>query len=145
MKKKDIERLEQLEFRDTKYCIKCKKIKPLFEFGFSAKDRKFAQSSCLECRKEREKEGRKERRILYDYGISLQTYDKMLEKQGGGCMICGVKIPGGKGRFHVDHDHQTNKIRGLLCCHCNRLLGAAKDNIEILAGAIMYLTESRKQ
>lgn len=144
MKKKDVERLEKLESKDTKYCIGCKKIKPLFEFGFSAKDRKFAQIYCLECRREREKEGRKEKRILQDYGISLKTYDKMLEKQGGGCMICNTKTPEGKGRFHIDHNHLTGKIRGILCCHCNRMLGAAKDDIEILAKAITYLSRSKQ-
>lgn len=143
MTNKDIRRLEQLESKNTKYCITCHKIKPLLEFGFSAKDRKFVQSSCSKCRSEREKEGREEKRIMNTYGISLKSYDKMLKEQGGGCKICGTKIPNCKGRFCVDHDHKTGKIRGLLCTKCNTGLGMFVDNPKILAAAITYLLKTK--
>jgi hypothetical protein len=69
--------------------------------------------------------------MKYKYGITYDEYDLLLEKQGGGCGICGSKIPGGRGRFHIDHDHSccpTEKtcgkcVRGLLCAHCNTKLG----------------------
>lgn len=41
--------------------------------------------------------------------------------------------------LHVDHDHETGLIRGLLCHHCNTLLGHAKDSVDVLEAAIVYL------
>lgn len=75
------------------------------------------------------------------YGITLDQYDNILESQGGVCAICGTDTPGGKGRFHVDHDHKTGKIRGLLCVKCNLTLGGVSDNINILVNAIKYLSK----
>jgi hypothetical protein len=47
-------------------------------------------------------------------------YDELLELQGGVCAICGAK-PGTR-RLHIDHDHKTMELRGLLCHRCNRYL-----------------------
>ena len=47
----------------------------------------------------------------------------MLKGQGGKCGICGTTSPGGAGAFHVDHDHEDNQLRGLLCNRCNTRLG----------------------
>lgn len=140
LSKKQYKELEELESEDTKLCSDCKKIKPLYEFGIHANKRKFAQAICLRCGRQRSKENS----IFRNFGITLEQYDKILEKQSGGCKICGTKTPRGKGRFSVDHDHLTGKIRGLLCNNCNHVLGNAKDNIKILAAAIQYLIDSRK-
>jgi len=81
-------------------------------------------------------------RLKYYYGITLEEYEKMVEKQNGVCKICN-NIPRGRyNSFHIDHCHTTNKIRGLLCDSCNRMLGFAKDNIIIFANAIKYLEEN---
>lgn len=53
---------------------------------------------------------------------SEDPYDMILEMQGGTCAICG-KIPSGSRRYAIDHDHQTNEVRGVLCHVCNRFLG----------------------
>jgi len=139
MKKKDVERLES---ENTKICTKCKQVKPLYEFSVSSTGRKFSKSECIECTKERSKESH----ILNKFNITLETYDKMLKKQNGKCKICGSKETGckSKGRFYIDHDHKTDKIRGLLCNHCNHMLGHAKDDIETLAKAITYLSRSKQ-
>lgn len=78
------------------------------------------------------------------YGISLLVYDTLLEKQNNVCAICfqperGKNTKGVIKPLAVDHCHQTGKVRGLLCSHCNSILGQAKDNIETLASAIQYL------
>ena len=74
------------------------------------------------------------------FGITLDDYDRMLADQGGGCAICGAKTPGGYGkRFHVDHDHETGKIRGLLCHYHNTGLGMFGDDPSQLQAAIEYL------
>jgi len=71
---------------------------------------------------------------LQKHGITQDEYDEMLKNQKGMCAICGQK------KFLViDHNHITQKIRGLLCFQCNNLLGFAEDNIETLKHAIDYI------
>ena len=53
-------------------------------------------------------------------GVTDADYARMLEAQGGGCAICGT--PPKSRRLHVDHDHKTGNVRGLLCYRCNRAL-----------------------
>lgn len=74
-------------------------------------------------------------------GVPRGTYEKLFTEQEGKCAICGTTEPGnGKlSHFHLDHCHATQKVRGLLCVHCNRLLGGAKDTPRILQAAIHYL------
>ncbi len=69
------------------------------------------------------------------YGISMEDYYRILDKQGGGCALCGSKTSKSRGykrisdaAFCVDHCHSTGKIRGLLCTACNRAIGLIKDN-----------------
>src|SRR5579859_1543421 len=69
--------------------------------------------------------------VLLSCGSTLEQYDVVLEKQNGGCGICGRKPPFGRfSRLCVDHDHATGKFRGLLCLHCNSFLGRIRDNPE---------------
>lgn len=76
------------------------------------------------------------------YGISLEEYEALLDSQDGVCAIC-QEPPSGKNRFlSVDHDHDTGRIRGLLCTRCNVGLGALHDSAEILRTALMYLEGS---
>lgn len=73
------------------------------------------------------------------YGITLEEWDALLAKQGGGCAVCGAPHDPNGGRLHVDHCHDTGRVRGLLCMVCNRLVGAAKDDPERLEKAAAYL------
>lgn len=82
------------------------------------------------------------RDTLYRHGITLQEYDTLLLIQEGRCAICGTDTPGGRGGFHVDHNHDTGGVRGLLCYSCNVSLGGFKDSPAILARAIEYLTDN---
>jgi hypothetical protein len=65
------------------------------------------------------------------YGISLKDYNIKLKKQKGKCAICCSKSRSGKGALHVDHNHITKQVRGLLCDWCNRKLGT----VELLLNA----------
>lgn len=72
------------------------------------------------------------------YGLSLAEYDILFESQDRKCAICR----GGDFRdadWHVDHDHATGRVRGILCRHCNRMLGAALDRPDVLRRAVVYL------
>ena len=72
------------------------------------------------------------------YGISPEEYDVLLDRQGGGCAICG-RPPTPGISLHVDHDHLTGCIRGLLCFQCNNALGDFEDSHERLQLALHYL------
>lgn len=77
-------------------------------------------------------------RRLVKYGITKEQ----LEALGDLCMICGVKDgkAGGRwGRLHIDHDHQTGLVRGLLCESCNYGLGKFSDSPDRLISAAMYI------
>jgi len=76
------------------------------------------------------------------YDISLEQYDEMSRKQKGRCKICGSTDPKSAGRFVIDHNHQTGKVRGLLCQPCNAMLGQAQDSVVVLQKAILYLLEN---
>jgi Recombination endonuclease VII len=69
------------------------------------------------------------------YGISREQFDQMIVAQGGLCQICEVELT----RPHVDHDHFTGKIRGILCRYCNQALGFFRDSPQILRKAADYL------
>lgn len=82
------------------------------------------------------------------YGITVEDYEKMLEKQNGGCAICGKSetakspVDDSVKRLAVDHNHITGVVRGLLCSTCNNGLGCFKDNISLMKGAIEYLCKT---
>lgn len=82
------------------------------------------------------------------YGITIEEYDAMSEKQGHVCAICGnaetAMIRDTVKKLAVDHCHQSGKVRGLLCADCNRALGMFKDNIDSLEAAINYLKEASR-
>ena len=77
------------------------------------------------------------------YGLTLGQFNLMLANQNGCCSICGGPPLGGSGKtFHVDHDHSTGQIRGLLCGHCNTGLGLLGDSREGLLAASEYLARA---
>jgi hypothetical protein len=76
------------------------------------------------------------------YGITFQQYEKMRWDQNGLCAICGRPQRKAKeNRLHIDHDHKTGVVRGLLCRGCNMGLGHFEDDIERLESAIRYLKQ----
>lgn len=78
-------------------------------------------------------------RLKLRYGLTREQYEQMLEDQGHACAICATPTPGGRGnRFHVDHDHETGEVRGLLCWPCNTKL-AVLENRDFYEKACIYL------
>jgi hypothetical protein len=83
---------------------------------------------------------------VYSFGVTKEMFDKKLEEQDFKCAICSIKFVilfgGLRGNTlvpHIDHDHETNEFRGILCASCNHLLGMAHDKILVLEKAILYL------
>ena len=80
------------------------------------------------------------------YGITYDDYLGMHAAQGGLCVIClqPERVLGNQGKvknLSVDHDHETGRVRGLLCNNCNRSLGLLQDDPLLLARAFLYLTD----
>lgn len=78
------------------------------------------------------------------YGLAWEQYQDLLKNQNYKCAICNDDKPGGIGDWHVDHDHVTKKVRGLLCSACNLMIGKAKDNPEILEAGAQYLRKNEQ-
>jgi DNA-directed RNA polymerase subunit RPC12/RpoP len=82
----------------------------------------------------------REKHLVRKYGVTLEIYDQILEEQNGKCAICSKKAKNESyGVLHVDHCHDTEKVRGLLCRNCNHVLGLMKDDPLTLKKAIAYL------
>ena len=76
------------------------------------------------------------------YGISLDDYKKMFDFQEGKCAICRKDFSQRNFKsLHVDHDHRTRTVRGLLCTKCNTILGMSGDDVLVLRSAIRYLED----
>lgn len=138
-----------------KLCKKCNTVKPIEEFGREKKGKDGIRHCCKKCnnlasatwqkanperRKETAKKCKKGKHKQYNlmgkYGITLETYTKLLLEQKGLCPICQKEIETDP---CVDHCHKSTQVRGLLCRSCNGGLGLFKDSIESLARAIEYL------
>lgn len=122
-----------------KYCRSCSTWLPVDNFGKSARNSDGLADLCRQCATDKHR--------LFYYGITAAQYDAMLEKQGGGCAICGEQCSTGR-RLAVDHDHQCcpgtqscgKCVRGLLCGACNQGIGKLKDSPRLLIAAASYLT-----
>src|SRR5262245_47961912 len=82
------------------------------------------RAECIRLSKLRDKESIRDYRLRKQFGITAEEYDIALELQDGCCAICRNKVADGRGhRLHVDHDHETGRVRGILCGNCNLGLG----------------------
>ena len=88
------------------------------------------------------KEAIRLQRMEKRYGLSKSDYEKLLLKQGGACAICrGTKWEGSGP--HIDHDHASGNVRGILCTRCNTALGQIHDSLATARGLVEYLEQSQ--
>lgn len=130
-----------------KICTGCLQDKPIGEFQGNGKGR--TQARCRPCRLGQTKAWRAANRerytnkrwehLLSRYGLKRAEYEAILDKQGGRCAICYGGVSWGRRNFSVDHDHNTHKVRGLLCSSCNTAVGHFKESLPNLQRAIEYL------
>lgn len=78
-----------------------------------------------------------DQRYRKQFGIGLAEYNQLMTAQNGVCAICHQK---GKQKLAIDHDHETGKVRGLLCGPCNRGIGLLRDSADLLREAVEYLS-----
>jgi DNA-directed RNA polymerase subunit M/transcription elongation factor TFIIS len=142
---------------EMKFCNGCQSTLPVAEF-YIDRSRMVPKTRCRTCSKSATKAWRKlqpdyetrryqkvkgetrERHLIRKYGVTSADYESMLVGQGGQCAICGAIAEDQPHKvFHVDHCHETGRVRGLLCRGCNHVLGHMKDDPEKLRKAIDYL------
>ena len=127
-------------------CTSCGAFKTLTEFHINKHSFYGREPSCKECRLKHRREfvlafpeRRRDSDLKTKYGIRNADYDAMYASQEGKCWICHKELK----VLAVDHDHVTGVVRGLLCIACNRMIGFAQENIEILANAVAYLYQAQ--
>lgn len=74
------------------------------------------------------------------YGMTVENYNDLLVQQDFKCALCFKHISDNKKRLAVDHCHETGRIRGLLCMHCNAALGQMGDNKASIERVLKYVT-----
>lgn len=106
----------------------------------------FCSDECYKDYRFKNKKNEKEQNRFYQkkhkYGLTEYQYKQMFIDQDNACKICFKPFTNETkttGAF-VDHDHKTGKVRGLLCCKCNTVLGFVEDDITILEKCILYLS-----
>ena len=116
-----------------KWCPYCEQWKMLDDF---AKSRQLAHGRACYCRS-----CDADKHLQRTFGMTRIEYRQLLASQDGRCAICGATEPGGRFNksFHVDHNHRTGGVRGLLCARCNTSLGKFEDSPELLRKAANYL------
>ena len=114
----------------AKRCASCSEVKPVTEFHRARSQSGGYNCYCKTCRKALGAEAHLRRA----YGMTNAEFKAMVDAQGGLCAIC-VERPA----VHVDHDHETGQVRGVLCFPCNAALGQFRDRIDLLARAASYL------
>lgn len=143
----------------TRICTKCKERQTIENF-YLCSGGKYRRRICKTCNMGRATKRRNERKdigeyhnIFYrenylrrKYGITVTQLEKLLDEQGGKCAICGRELDttissNVPGKMQIDHDHETGRVRGLLCFCCNTGIGKFKDSKELMKKAIDYLDD----
>jgi hypothetical protein len=126
-----------------KRCPDCGESKPEDEFPRNKNYKDGRHPYCKPCHNARGKEtytrlygGTRHYHLKRRYGISADDFDALVEQQHGVCAICGKEDP-----EHVDHDHLTGAVRGILCFNCNGGLGQFRDSTDSLRRAAIYLEQ----
>ena len=143
-----------------KTCKRCSQTKELLEFFKNVKRKDGVSTYCKPCQLEYQRarynnpeshERNKMDRNIYlknrkdstrkwylktTYGLTPEQYENLYNDSDGRCYICKEEK---EYYLHVDHNHKTGEVRGLLCNHCNRGIGIFKENINILESAIQYI------
>jgi hypothetical protein len=125
----------------VKRCSRCHDWKPFEEFPRNRRTKDGYHCYCKVCHnrigreyKQRRYGGDRHYHLLRRYGIGAAEVDRLIADQGGVCAICGRPDP-----KHVDHDHATGRVRGVLCFGCNGGLGQFGDDPDRLIAAFAYL------
>lgn len=138
-------------FPDTpRWCPSCHRHLPREAFNREVKNKDGLRSTCRECHSATKKAAYTPEyaarlavnHIKRTYSIGPEEFAAMVAAQGNLCAICGTDMGQGKHR-HVDHCHETGRVRSLLCHHCNMALGHAEDSPDRLREMADYIERWR--
>ena len=147
---------------ETKICSSCKILKPLGSYSYKNKSTQTLRARCRSCesksyflyksknKRKLNNDWRKASKKYYDstptinrtlrpYKLTMEGYNNILAAQKHKCAICNSE-----NGLVIDHNHDNNLVRGLLCNYCNLMLGYAKDNTNTLTSAIKYLKNNAR-
>ncbi|MGM9337489.1 endonuclease VII domain-containing protein [Streptomyces murinus] len=113
-----------------KRCPQCQEVKPHAQWERHKSSSDGWASYCRTCRAGRNRTSYFKRK----YGLTEAERDSLIVSQGGVCCICLAAPPA-----HVDHCHETGRVRGVLCFSCNAALGQFKDQPEVIRRAAAYV------
>lgn len=129
---------------DHKTCPRCTRTLPLSHFAINRTRSRGISSYCLDCHNlvvrenvEKNHGSTRGKHLKERYGVTEQQVAAMIEEQGGMCAICQDREA-----EHVDHDHETGEVRGILCFTCNVGLGNFRDRPDLLDRAVHYLEDT---
>ncbi len=126
-----------------KRCYTCLIEKGTREFYRDKRSPDGFSASCKAC-----KQPSVRNRWVRRYKITLEEYEALFVAQNGVCAICGLpecgRIHGHSLSLAVDHDHQTGKVRGLLCHQCNRAVGMLHNNPDFFESGARYLRQNQE-
>jgi hypothetical protein len=132
---------------DAKACRDCGRVLPPDAFPRFKRSADGRGTYCKPCHNARGRASKQARHggsrnyhLKQPYGITAADYDRMLAEQGGLCALCRERPA-----EHVDHDHVTGRVRGLLCFCCNQGLGNFRDRADVLRLAVGYLQQTTWQ
>ena len=127
-----------------KECSKCGFVKAIDRFPFRNNREINHQPYCIDCSSKTNKKKhllntdiKRDYHYKRTYNITLDLFNEILKSQDNKCAICNESNK----KMCLDHCHETNGIRGVLCDNCNRSIGLLHDDIDILKNAIKYLNK----
>lgn len=145
----DVEPDEGDIFNGIRQCRVCRQKKSMEEFYFTSSGKHRARK-CKKCVAARTREWREENRekwaptarkrhLWQNYRMTEVGFNMVWVLQSGLCAICKDAFLEGDAKIHVDHDHATGQVRGLLCPTCNRGLGQFRDDPSLMRSAAEYV------
>lgn len=127
-----------------KFCPRCEQVLPLDDFVRNRSTKTGIGSYCRPCQNNAASESIKRLHgstrhyhLTQRYGMGAAEVETMLDGQAWRCLICWIALTAKTA--HVDHDHATGRVRGILCFNCNGGLGQFQDNARLLRSAAAYL------
>lgn len=144
-------------YEGSRVCVECNERKHITEFHLTNNKRGKANGRRRKCKscvtliakkyrnanRDRYRELSRKWHLKSQYGLSVVDYDQMLTEQEEKCKVCKIKfdLEDQNRRPHVDHCHNTGKVRGILCFTCNTAIGKMKDDPDLLRKAADYLED----
>lgn len=132
----------------SRVCKQCGKTQPIVEFYFYNKKKQIRRRICKSCHVKQvrlyyqdNKAAKRDFQLQNKYGIDLGDAYLMEEEQGGKCALCDYEFKDDD--FVVDHNHNTGKVRALLCQSCNITVGQFETNRHRITQILGYIQDGR--